>query len=257
MSNEIQAASMPSYLSGYAKQGIGMPKIDMKELRIPLLKTIQLQGEAYDAEKNNFGNIYDHISLQDFGNSIDVVVLDFKTTWQKWGSDRKLLGSSPDGIRWATGNEEYIGKTIEETEGTAAYKCKHYEFYVLLLNANKQPSLLPYKLSFSGMSAAAGNKIYQILAQKAITEGAPMFSFIFNIRTTKEKGERGQYAMFHAELRPGVVSENVAKVAVEAIKTINSTDVKIIEEQVAPVQEEKPIQEPEVDQEKVKHNSIW
>lgn len=233
------AVGMPDYLMGYAKEGIGQIKVDVKELKIPLLKMIQLQGECYDAEKNNFGNIYDHISLEDLGNSIDIVVVDYQPQWMKWSADRKLLGLSTDGITWQSGS--LVGKTLLETEGDDAFKCKHYNYYVLLI-VNGQVRKLPYKISFSGMSAKAGDKIYQILAQKAIAAGYPMFSFVFNIKTTREKGDRGQYSMFHAEQKKEMVTPEVAKIAAEMIRTIKDPNTKVIMDEDKPQMENANVQ---------------
>ena len=230
MSNEVQVATpqMPDYLKGYAEQSVGQIKVDMKELRIPMLKKVELQGTAFDAAKDNLGHIYDNISMEDFGTSIDVVVTDYKPEWIKWSSERKMLGRSNDGVHWQEG--DLAGQTLVSTEGSDAFKCKHYNFYVLLLK-DGVPSKLPYKLSFSGMSAKAGDKMYQILAQRAIANGAPMFSFIFTISTTIEAGTKGQYAMSHAELKKEFPSEETCKVAVDFIKSLKDPSVNIVEEE--------------------------
>ena len=238
MTNDVVATqnntpAMPDYLAGYAQSGVGQVQVDMKELRMPILKMIQLQGDAYDATKDNFGNITDSIANEDFGSSLQVVVVDYTPEWLKWSADRKMLGKSTDGVTWSTGDASYVGKTLVETEGKDAFKCKHYNYIVLILE-NGVPRKLPYKLSLSGMSAKAGDKIYQILAQKAIANGYPMFAFTFSISTSREKGEKGQFSMFHAEVNKEFAPKAVADMAAEMIKTIKDPSIKIVEEDAAP-----------------------
>lgn len=256
---QSQAVAMPDYLQGFANTGVGMPEIDMKELRVPMLKMVQLQGEAFDTTKDNFGNIYDNISLEDLGTSIDIVVVDFNPSWIKWSSERKMIGFSTDGINWTKG--EYAGQTLAQTEGDDAFKCKHYNFYVLLLD-NGVPRKLPYRISLSGMSAKVGDRIYQIISTKAIAAGYPMFSFIFNLTTTREKGEKGAYSIFRVEQKKEMVSKEVAQIAVDMITTIKSKDTKIVvkeEETVAPKTTEAPAPLPEkkTGDESVKKDPVW
>jgi hypothetical protein len=220
--------AMPDYLKGYSDQGIGIPEVDVKELRVPMLKMIQLQGTEYDEAKGNFGHIIDSISAEDFGDQIEIVVVDYKPNWIKWETGgRRMIGFSENGKTWEKGDLQ--GQLIADTEGDNAFKCKHYNYYVLIIE-NGVPRKLPYRISFSGMSAKAGDKIYQVLAQKAIAQKMPMFALGFTVRSIKTKNDSGSFTVFEVDLKPAYTSENVAKVAAEMYQMLKDENTKIIDD---------------------------
>lgn len=222
--NDLAPANnvLPAYLQELSAQGIGVPEVDINRLKIPMIKMVQLMSKQFDQKRANAWNFYNSITNEEFGREINFVILKNNVTWLKFSKERKLIGFSTNDITWQSGQDAGIELTKEEK-----YKCQHFNFYVLIVGKDGKVEPLPYCLSLSGMSAKAGDKLYNAISINAISKKLPTFSHVYTAKTIEKDSDQGKYSEVIIDVLPGFAPASVVKTSVEMLKVIDKKDIVI------------------------------
>jgi hypothetical protein len=168
-------SSVPAYLTNKNVAGDGLESIDSSDISIPFLKLVHpLSKEAQD-EGIDAGNIINSITKEIFETEdLEFLVIDMYYNWAKFEKGGgEILGRSSDGIKWRTGDEDHVGEKLTEED---QWKCKVYNFIVLLTKDMKEGAPVPYILSFKSTATANARKLKNMLIQGPKAKGVPIYS---------------------------------------------------------------------------------
>lgn len=180
----------------------GMDKSDMKIARLSLvqgLSKIAVKGKA------TMGKLYNNISEEVLGDSVEIIPLFMFKTRAKFDVDRGLLMMSRDNLTVTMAIDEfehYLGQPVEDVPNSANPEvraidwdgdnppefCQVYNFPSLLIGRLNQ-----FPLSLSMMKTAA--KVAQTFLSMARYSGEDMFARVYKVSAKIEHKNNKPYAV--------------------------------------------------------------
>lgn len=209
MGNEIatQGKQLPAYLQKYS--GVGSEDVNINEVKIPMIKIVQLQSEENANQIAKYGDIINGTTKENYGSKLQFVVVKAFINWVKFSDDKKIIGMSTNGKSWTEG--ELSGTAIDQDN---AYKYKRYNYYVLPIKEGNVPSI-PALISFSGTSAKEGQKLYNNIAIDTASK-LPIFAKVYSYTVVDGTSDKGKFKEWKMDATPAFAPEAIIKIAAEA-----------------------------------------
>ena len=195
--NNVPAPRVSGDLVGGSQAPAGFDSIEDGDLKIARLGVVQGLSQVAIDGKAKMGDIFNNISQEIYGASVEIIPLFMFKTRAQFDVERGLVMMSRDNIKVTMAIDEfaeYLDKPVEEVPGAAwdgdepPMFCQVYNFPCLLVG---QAFVFP--LSLSMMKTAA--KIAKTFLSMARYSGEDMFARVYKVSSKIVKGSKGTYAV--------------------------------------------------------------
>ena len=184
-------------ISGGSESPAGFEHMEEGDIKIARLGIVQGLSQVAIDGKAKMGDIFNNISQEVYGDSVEIIPLFMFKTRAQFDTERGLVMMSRDNLTVTMAIDEFaehMGKPVEEVPGTAwegdeAPKFGQvYNFPCLLLNQTFQ-----FPLSLSMMRTAV--KVAKNFLSMARYSGEDMFARVYKVSSKVIKGSKGTYAL--------------------------------------------------------------
>jgi len=203
----VQSDKMPSFITeeGFDKTSVDVSAEDVKMSQLKLL-------QKFKEDQGKPGEFIDTVSMANYGNSVEIIVLTHQKEWLKFDDNFKLDKRSSDGKFWD--DSEPLTKDEQ-------WKNRSHKFCILIAD-DLQP--FPMFLSFMNTSYKGGNDLLNYIVRFAQANNEPVYARTYVLSSEKIEGKKGEY--YTANIKPkGYVSKKetylFAKEAADRIKNID------------------------------------
>ena len=223
--------NVPAFLNKYS--GKGQEDVKLEAIKLPYLGLAQGSSAIVKAGNAKYGEFYNSITQETFGNEVTVIVVKMEEDWIRFPSKEEketakkenkfaAIKRSKDGVHWDDGSR----LSTEEVKYN-----KQYVFYVVIRD-HLQP--IPFIVSMKKTSRNAGRDFYQILSQniKSSFAGEPIFARAYTLNAKEKEKEGDTYLVFNTPQPAGWATEEEASICNDMRDNIDKF-VKIREEQAA------------------------
>ena len=193
-----------------------------EDLTIPKILLTQKMSKVLDKiEGARAGEFRDSLEWKLLGGKkgVDVVLFDYFKMWNVHEENGgRFLRAEP--VTATDAKREFIAN------GTKNYYVHNY--YALL--ANEDPAeAMPYLVSFKSTSAKTAKKLNSVFL-KMRAKGLPISNFIVTLTSECLEGEKGTYYVINAEVTNRVTPDAMKFKALEWLKIVRSSQVKVAED---------------------------
>ena len=138
-------------------------EIDVNEIKVSEIALGQAISKAVADGHVKNGEFYDKITNENYGKSVEIIVLKHKRNWLKFDQN-KLVDRSSNGDTWSNG--EALGSDEK-------WLNLYQTFYVLVRG---EAILYPKYVSFSKTSAKEGVELLNLIYRLSKAENEPVYS---------------------------------------------------------------------------------
>ena len=193
----LPAPRVSGDLVGDTKTPAGFESIEEGDIKIARLGVVQGLSQVAIDGKAKMGDIFNNISQEVYGASVEIIPLFMFKTRAQFDVERGLVMMSRDNIKVTMAIDEYaehLDKPVEEVPGAnwngdePPTFCQVYNFPCLLVGQS-----FVFPLSLSMMKTAA--KVAKTFLSMARYSGEDMFARVYKVSSKIEKGTKGTYAV--------------------------------------------------------------
>ena len=179
------------------KSPAGFESIEDGDIKMARLGVVQGLSEVAISGKAKMGDIFNNISQEVYGESVEIIPLFMFKTRAQFDVERGLVMMSRDNIKVTMAIDEFaehMDKPVEEVPGAnwngdePPTFCQVYNFPCLLVGQS-----FVFPLSLSMMKTAA--KVAKTFLSMARYTGEDMFARVYKVSSKIEKGTKGTYAV--------------------------------------------------------------
>lgn len=194
MTNEI-AIKQETALSTQTAP-VGFDNFEMDDLIIPRIRLLQALSQAVSDGKGKMGDIQDSLTEENLGQSIEIVLLNFKNSAVMFKTGEGLVCKSNDGIIGKDGIEcihcpfgEYHGKFHDDGRPPA---CAATKEFLVVKRSSLSESPYPMLLSFLKTSYPLGKRLISM----ARLTGEDIYNYSYILSSGIDKNKKGTFATF-------------------------------------------------------------